>query len=725
MAKFQYATKSGQLKTFEAANATEALKLVPTFSDAAKGSGILTLPTTPVPSPATNVIKGGKVDVSKIPPSDVKPFAEPTNTAVTVVRTQDNPDGTTTNFLSNGQTDTGKYKRNADGTLEFVASESEGARSFQEISFDNLAPEEQLARQGSQIRAEIQDIETRMANRGNQRNEMLDDADVFDDLRKLNDLKAELRAAEDRSIEIPIEARQELRGRKATKTEFNAATRPALENAALRELTASRASARLTDAINTNIAIVDTFIEAETAKDEFLYEQKQKRLDQVTKVYGDIVTEKQKAALEERKFQNELTLESIKTTNSLRADLIKDIAKKGIGGTQLQGIMSASIDELLQFTADISGTQNWSTLTNEQAAMTLSPEDFKKFEAYKTLQAEDQKRVDAGIALQQGAKDVITTIETMLNDKEGLSNSVGFGLGNKDFSIFGAGNETAKFRANAKKLTSQTTLASLQSLKASGATLGAVSEKELQILQDAGNALGGIVDDNGNQTGRFLMDEADFAEALQTMRIASMKTYIAATIGKEAYRRANYINADFDTISKRYNDLLTNPPSSEDFFQSDFSDDPLESAFNIIREEEGFRTEAYQDSTGTWTIGFGNTMINGRPVQPGDRLSREQAEAVMQESIVRNYTNFADIIESPVKPQQFAALTSFEYNLGPGVWREPTGKQILALVDQGRADEAGRLMLQYNKSYNPATGRLEVNPVLTKRRAREASLLVA
>lgn len=721
MAKFQYATKDGKLKTFEAANAAAALKLVPTFSDSAKSSGIITLPPD---NPAAAVTKGGKVDVSKVPVSDVKPFAEPKMSNVSVVRTKDNADGTTTNFLSNGQTDTGKYKRNADGSLEFVGSESEGARSFQQVAWDDLPPEQQLARQGSQISAEIQDIETRMANRGQQRNDMLDDNGVFDDLRKLNDLKAELRAAEDRSIEIPIEARQNLRGRQATKTEFNAATRPALENAALAELSASRRTSRLTDSINTNIAIVDNFIEAETAKDEFLYTQKQKRLDQVTKVYGDIITEKQKAALEEKKFQNELTLENIKTTNSLRSDLIKDIAKKGIGGTELQGIMSASIDELLQFTADVNGTQNWSTLSNEQAAMTLSPEDFTKFKAYKELQAEDQKAVDAGIATQQGAKDVITTIENMLNDKEGLNNSVGFGAGNRDVKLFGIGNESAKFRANAKKLTSQTTLASLQSLKSAGATLGAVSEKELQILQDAGQALGGIVDDNGNQTGRFEMDETDFATALETMRIASMKTYIAATIGKAAYRRANYINADFETISKRYNDLLTNPPTANDYYGSDFGGDPLESAFNVLREEEGLRTEAYQDTTGTWTIGFGNTQINGRPVKPGDRLSREQAEAVMQESVVKNYTTFADRISSEITPSKFAALTSFEYNLGPNVWNEPTGEQILALVDQGRAEEAGELMLQYNKSYNPATGRLEVNPVLSKRRAREANLLL-
>ncbi len=149
----------------------------------------------------------------------------------------------------------------------------------------------------------------------------------------------------------------------------------------------------------------------------------------------------------------------------------------------------------------------------------------------------------------------------------------------------------------------------------------------------------------------------------------------------------------------------------------------LSAAFDLIKEEEGLRTEAYQDQTGTWTIGFGNTMINGRPVRPGDKISTTQAQQMMRDSVIKNYTTFADRVNAKLNPSQFAALTSFEYNLGSGVWQQPTGKQILSLVQGGDFDKAGRLMLQYNKSRHPQTRVLQVNPVLSRRRKREAQML--
>lgn len=687
MAKYQYATKDGQLKTIDAESASAAMAQVKGFADAAANTGVIAV----LDNPASKVItKDGAVDVSKVPAaaSDVQPFAETTTTPTTT---------------------------------------STPPPAFLDVSSDN--PDTaltNLARSATAIQSDITDLEAKMANRANERNQGYQDAGVFDDMRQLNKLKDELRTAQDRQTEIPIESRQNLRGRQATKTEFAADTRPKLEDAALQELTASRATSRLTDTINTNIAIVDSRIQAETDADQFLYTQKQKRLADITTVYGNIMTEKQKAAAQEAQFQNDLVLENIKTTNSLRSDLIKDIAKKGIGGTQLQGIMNASVDELLQFSAQLSSSVNWANLTPEQALQTLSPEDYTKYTQYQKLKADQQAEADAGLATQQSANGVISIVDAMLNDTEGLKNSVGFGLGNVDFQLFGIGNETAKFRANAKQLVSAQTLKTLTDLKAAGGTLGAISEKELAILQNASAAFNPVLDKNGNQTGRFEMKEADFVETLKTIKLASMKTYVAATIGKSAFASANYVNADYDTIKKRYDDLVANPPKATDYYSNDFNGtQALNTATEVIKQEEGLRTEAYKDSTGKWTIGFGNTTINGRPVQPGDKLSVAQANSLLQNQIVNKYTTFADNITKPITPNQFAALTSFEYNLGSGVWNQPTGQQILALVDNGDYNTAGRLMLQYNKSYNPATGQLEVNPALVARRNREANLLVA
>lgn len=186
------------------------------------------------------------------------------------------------------------------------------------------------------------------------------------------------------------------------------------------------------------------------------------------------------------------------------------------------------------------------------------------------------------------------------------------------------------------------------------------------------------------------------------------------------------LSTGYKTLSKRlggYRPLSTRGLSHLAGSVGSHGQDALSAAFDLIKKEEGLRTEAYQDQTGKWTIGFGNTMINGRPVRPGDRITSTQALQMMKDSVIKNYTTFAGRIKRQLSPQQFAALTSFEYNLGSGIWNDESGGKILSLIEAGRAREAGQLMQSYNKSKNPATRQLEINPVLTNRRKREAQML--
>lgn len=45
-----------------------------------------------------------------------------------------------------------------------------------------------------------------------------------------------------------------------------------------------------------------------------------------------------------------------------------------------------------------------------------------------------------------------------------------------------------------------------------------------------------------------------------------------------------------------------------------------------LRRHEGCRLEAYQDTVGVWTIGYGHT---GRDVKPGVRISQSEAERLL------------------------------------------------------------------------------------------------
>jgi lysozyme len=84
----------------------------------------------------------------------------------------------------------------------------------------------------------------------------------------------------------------------------------------------------------------------------------------------------------------------------------------------------------------------------------------------------------------------------------------------------------------------------------------------------------------------------------------------------------------------------------------------------IIKEFEGCRHNAYLDSTGIPTIGYGHT----EGVKMGDVCTQEQADAWL----IDNYDQAEDIVKNAVSgyvelnDNQLGALTSFVYNVGAG-----------------------------------------------------------
>ena len=49
----------------------------------------------------------------------------------------------------------------------------------------------------------------------------------------------------------------------------------------------------------------------------------------------------------------------------------------------------------------------------------------------------------------------------------------------------------------------------------------------------------------------------------------------------------------------------------------------------LIKKFEGIELQAYQDSVGVWTIGYGHT----KGVKEGDNISLKQAEAMLEEEL--------------------------------------------------------------------------------------------
>ena len=50
----------------------------------------------------------------------------------------------------------------------------------------------------------------------------------------------------------------------------------------------------------------------------------------------------------------------------------------------------------------------------------------------------------------------------------------------------------------------------------------------------------------------------------------------------------------------------------------------------FIKEHAGFRGTAYRDAVGKWTIGYGQTEIDGRPVKEGDTITEKDASAFVE-----------------------------------------------------------------------------------------------
>lgn len=81
----------------------------------------------------------------------------------------------------------------------------------------------------------------------------------------------------------------------------------------------------------------------------------------------------------------------------------------------------------------------------------------------------------------------------------------------------------------------------------------------------------------------------------------------------------------------------------------------------LIKKWESCRLEAYDDGTGTWTIGWGHTA----GVKQGDTCTQAQADAWLLEEVViynNNVQSFDHIYHWTQNEED--ALTSFAYNIG-------------------------------------------------------------
>jgi len=139
---------------------------------------------------------------------------------------------------------------------------------------------------------------------------------------------------------------------------------------------------------------------------------------------------------------------------------------------------------------------------------------------------------------------------------------------------------------------------------------------------------------------------------------------------------------------------------------------PIEIAARLVKEFEGCRLSAYQDTGGVWTVGYGAT---GPDIGEGVTWTQEQADTRLEHDLAEANEALHKHTTLYLFENQEAALTSFVFNLGETQF---SGSTLLKKVNTGDAIGAA---LEFTKWYfdnkKPIKG-------LLRRRLTEAALFL-
>ena len=142
-----------------------------------------------------------------------------------------------------------------------------------------------------------------------------------------------------------------------------------------------------------------------------------------------------------------------------------------------------------------------------------------------------------------------------------------------------------------------------------------------------------------------------------------------------------------------------------------------QAGLDLIKEFEGFRTNAYLCPANVWTVGYGATYYEDRTkIKPGDVVSKQRGEELLKNTVKDFENAVTQLVKVPLTPNQFAALVSFAFNVGVGAFSKST---LLKVLNQNNYDQAANELLRWNK------GGGRVLPGLTRRREAERKLFLS
>ena len=132
---------------------------------------------------------------------------------------------------------------------------------------------------------------------------------------------------------------------------------------------------------------------------------------------------------------------------------------------------------------------------------------------------------------------------------------------------------------------------------------------------------------------------------------------------------------------------------------------------DLIKQFEGLRLKAYQDSVGIWTIGYGHI----KAVHSVMRITEQQANQYLINDLATAAIAVDRVITKPMNHHERGAFISLTHNIGVGAFTNSTAARKF---NKGDKRGAAKAILMGNKI--TIDGRKVVSQGLVNRRASEA-----
>ena len=115
----------------------------------------------------------------------------------------------------------------------------------------------------------------------------------------------------------------------------------------------------------------------------------------------------------------------------------------------------------------------------------------------------------------------------------------------------------------------------------------------------------------------------------------------------------------------------------------------------LLEQFEGLRLEAYLDSAGIATIGFGTIKYpDGSKVKKGDKIIKDQAKEYKLHDLKEFESTVNTYVTVPLSQNQYDALVSLSYNIGSNAFKNST---LLKKLNSSDYKGAAEQFLVWNK----------------------------